>query len=293
MHRQVVAEQDRQEAGRQQPQQQRRGDRGQHRDRPEAPPGQAAADRRRRGARQQVRQRPGQRQQPAEQQADRAAARIQHALAAAAEGGVQPGAGLDQALPGIEDADMLDALHHAPGGGRCRRRNRHRWSRAPAGRATASATMRRAASCRKAGSQAPTATSRLRGWPAVTSGPKPEKATVAAHLRPGEGPADDDVGRHGMAEQRDPPVAQRPRRLHHPAQRRQQHAGRGRVVASGRPRAAPGSAPWPGKSKVTAMKPAWARVVAKGCIICCEPAKPCAMTTTGARRRRAGRPRRR
>ena len=40
--------------------------------------------------------------------------------------------------------------------------------------------------------------------------------------------------------------------------------------------------PWPGKSNVMAMKPLRARVSAKGCISCCEPAKPCAISTTGA-----------
>ena len=40
--------------------------------------------------------------------------------------------------------------------------------------------------------------------------------------------------------------------------------------------------PCPRQSNVTAMKPLRASVAAKGCMSCCEPANPWAMTTTGA-----------
>ena len=56
-----------------------------------------------------------------------------------------------------------------------------------------------------------------------------------------------------------------------------------RALLSARPPVSgAGLRPWPGKSNVTTRNPFCANVTANGSMSCCDPANPCATTTTGA-----------
>ena len=110
----VVADQKRQEVGRQDAQHQRREKGGRKRQKREAPPAQTGAQigpqGRRRRARQQAGQRIGQQQEPAEQQPEPGPARIERRRLRAPEDRVQPGHRFRQALAAVQHPDVLDAV---------------------------------------------------------------------------------------------------------------------------------------------------------------------------------------